>query len=342
MKQKDPQRRIGAIENKFEEKLKDIFDAFPFYVMLIDSDHHILLANNAVSSDLGVKPNEIIGKYCPKAVHGLDGPFPGCPLEESIKKGHAVVEKELFDPNSGQWVKSAIYPTKLKTQGGRLIFIHMTHNITELKRAREKITASLKEKDVMLKEIHHRVGNNMQIISSIINLQYGEIKNKIAIEILRETRDRIKSIANIHNMLYKSKDLAGIDLSYYIRDQIVYLFSSYGISTNVIKPKVNVGRFFLDINTAVPCGLIINELISNSLKHAFPEGKKGEICIELSLSKKGKHTIIVSDNGIGIPEDMDFFDTKSLGFQLVNQLVYQIQGNIELDRKAGTLFRISF
>ena len=136
-----------------EAEIQEILDALPFYVLLVDETHHILLANKAVSHDLGLDPEQIVGGYCPKVVHGLDGPFPGCPLEEAVEKGHAV-ERELFDPNLGLWFESAIYPTQYRTSEGQAIFIHMVHDVTERKQAEEEIQRNYQVQTVLNALLH--------------------------------------------------------------------------------------------------------------------------------------------------------------------------------------------
>jgi len=142
--------------------------------------------------------------------------------------------------------------------------------------------------------------------------------------------------------LYQSKDLARVDFAEYARNLANYILRSHGVNSNVIKLKIKVDDVFLGIDTAVPCGLILNELVSNSLKHAFPGGREGEIRIELRLDDDKKFTLMVSDNGVGIPKDLDFRNTESLGLQLVDTLVNQLEGTIELDRSGGTAFKTTF
>ena len=214
--------------------------------------------------------------------------------------------------------------------------------IAERKRAEEQIKASLGEKEVLLKEIHHRVKNNLQVVSSMLQLQSRNVKDKETVEIFQESRNRIRSMALAHERLYQSKDLARVDFAKYIRSLASYLGRSYGVNTNVIQLKTNLQDVFLGVDTAIPCGLILNELVSNCLKHAFPDGREGEICIELRSDSDGEFTLVVSDNGIGLPEDLDFRNTESLGLQLVNTLVNQLEGTIELDRRGGTAFEITF
>jgi len=222
--------------------------------------------------------------------------------------------------------------------------------ITERKQVEAQLNESLKEKEVLLKEIHHRVKNNMQIISSLLSLQAGRIKNKKMQEMFKVSQDRIKSMALIHEKLYQSKDLARIDFSDYIRSLTNNLFSIYRVGMEAINIKLDLDEFYLDINTAIPLGLIVNELISNSLKYAFHEerawgegGKsQGEIRISLRSDNEGRTKLVVCDNGVGLPKDLDFRKTKSLGLQLVNDLVEQIDGSIELQKRGGTAFKITF
>ena len=218
----------------------------------------------------------------------------------------------------------------------------LRHDITERKRTEEQIKASLREKEVLLKEIHHRVKNNMQVIISLLNLQSKHVKDKRDWEIFKDSQNRIKSMALIHDKLYQSKDLASINFAEYIENLARHLFNTYRVSSSAIKLVADIKDVPLDINTAIPCGLIINELISNSLKYAFPDGREGEIQIKLYASKDDTFSLIVRDNGIGLPEDLDFRNTKSLGLQVVVALVEQLKGTIELDRSEGTAFKIVF
>jgi PAS domain S-box-containing protein len=215
-------------------------------------------------------------------------------------------------------------------------------DITERKQADDNIKASLREKEVLLKEVHHRVKNNLQVISSLLNLQSAYVKDREALEMFKESQNRVRSMALIHEKLYQSEDLARIDIAGYIRDLVTSLFRSYGASAAAIKLNIDARDIFLDINTSIPCGLIINELVSNSLKHAFPDGREGEIKITMHHINENKIELIVSDNGIGFPEDIDFRSTESLGLQLVISLVEQLDCTIELDRSRGTAFKTTF
>jgi two-component sensor histidine kinase len=218
----------------------------------------------------------------------------------------------------------------------------------ELSANEERLRQTLNEKENLLKEIHHRVKNNLQIIHSMLNLQMSYVRDEAASELFKESRDRVYSIALIHEKLYQSESLATIDLPEYIRSLTSNLFLSYGVSERVIIPKIAVESVALDIDTLIPCALIVTELISNSLKHAFPglsrHGEaKGEIHLELRRDSGDKLLLTVGDNGAGMPHGVDTGTSKSLGLKLVNVLVKQLRGTIQPFRGGpGTEFTIVF
>ena len=211
----------------------------------------------------------------------------------------------------------------------------------ERTRAEEHLKASLKEKEVLLREIHHRVKNNLQVISSLLRLQSRTIKDDAICRVFKESQDRVKTMAIIHEKLYQSTDLAGVDFAGYIRDLTANLYRSYGVSQETISLRIQAQNVFLGINMAIPCGLIINELVSNCLKHAFPGGERGEIYIDLS-SDPDQIILTVGDNGGAFPKGLDFRNTESLGLQLVLSLIEQLEGAIELHSDGKTEFRIAF
>jgi PAS domain S-box-containing protein len=213
-------------------------------------------------------------------------------------------------------------------------------DITHRKEAEETLRTSLAEKEVLLKEIHHRVKNNLQVISSLLNLQAQRIHDERDVDAFRTSMDRIKSMALIHDKLYRSENLARISFPGYVDDLVRGLFANYSVGKNV-ELDLRIDPISVNIDNAIPLGLIINELVSNALKHAFPEGAPGTIT--LRLQAEGKNAVlIVADNGIGFPAGLDFTDTQSLGMQLVVTLVEQLEGTVELIRGVGTEFRIVF
>lgn len=214
-------------------------------------------------------------------------------------------------------------------------------DITENKLNEVKIIQSLKEKEVLLKEVHHRVKNNMQVISSILNLQSSYVKDVYALNLLKECQNRIKSMAFIHESLYQTKNFESVNFSEYVTILSKNLIHSYSINTQKIKLVLTLDKLFLNLDTSIPCGLIINEIISNSLKYAFPDNRDGIIFVNLKANKNAIK-IEAGDNGIGIPKDLDIKQTQTLGLQLVDTLIEQIGGTVTLDRTRGTKFIIDF
>ena len=214
-------------------------------------------------------------------------------------------------------------------------------DVTERKMVEEKLKKSLTEKEVLLKEIHHRVKNNLMVISSLLNLQSQYIKDKEALDIFRESQNRARSMALIHERLYQSPDLKRIDFGDYIQTLSKDLFHSCITNLGRVKMNLNVENLMVDINTTVPLGLIVNELVTNSMKHGFVGDTKGEINIEFH-EEGDEFVLVVLDTGVGFPDDIDFRNTSTLGLQLVNNLTTQIDGKIELNKDKGTEFRITF
>lgn len=214
-------------------------------------------------------------------------------------------------------------------------------DITENKRNEEKIIQSLKEKDILLKEVHHRVKNNMQVISSILNLQSSYVKDSYALNLLKECQNRIKSMAFIHESLYQTKNFESVNFSEYVTTLSKNLVHTYSINTKKIKLILTLDNLFLGLDASIPCGLIINEIVSNSLKYAFPDNRDGIIFVTLRVNKN-QVKIEVGDNGVGIPESIDIKNTQTLGLQLVDTLVEQLNGTLNLNRKNGTTFSIEF
>ncbi|HEV3205018.1 MAG TPA: histidine kinase dimerization/phosphoacceptor domain -containing protein [Gemmataceae bacterium] len=211
----------------------------------------------------------------------------------------------------------------------------------ERKRAEEQIKASLKEKEVLLREIHHRVKNNLQIISSLLQLQSAYVESKHDLRIFRESQNRIKSMALIHQKLYQSQDLAKINLAEYIRSLARHLFQSFGIDSEAISLEISAQEVALGIDTAVPCGLIINELITNSLIHAFP-AQKGRISIDFHRNQDNKFSLTVGDNGVGFPKTIDVRNPQSLGWQLIGALADQLGATVDITNGDPTAVTITF
>jgi two-component sensor histidine kinase len=225
----------------------------------------------------------------------------------------------------------------------------LREEMEERNKAEEQVKKSLREKEVLLREIHHRVKNNLQIIQSMLNLQLPQIKDENSIALFKESQNRVYSMALIHEKLYQSESLSQIDFPEYIASLTTYLFTSYGAVGRAIRPRIQVKDVSLDVDTTIPCALIINELVSNSLKYAFPLSRRaegpGEISVSLTRDTGNSILLTVSDNGVGLPEGFEIEHSDSLGLKLVSVLVKQLGGAIRIGGGGpvhGTEFSISF
>jgi PAS domain S-box-containing protein len=313
--------RVGDIVPKAQraviESMKDI-------VMVLDNKNRVLDMNPSAQQVIGDAALAFIGLP-------IEDIWPEwsdrMPLKANSKREPVLdYKKRIYDVST-----SPLTDWRGHTVGTVIVLRDMT-----------ALNRSLREKEILLREIHHRVKNNIQIISSLLNLQTHYIKDKSYIDMLRESQHRIRSMGLIHEKLYQSENLAEIDFTEYVKTLVYSLFRSYGVNTGRIAVKTDIEDISLDIDTAIPCGLIINELVSNSLKYAFPGERTGEITIQLH-SRNGHIELVVADNGTGIPEHIDFRTTSSLGLHLVTILVEeQLKGEISLDRNKGTAFHITF
>lgn len=317
------------------ERNKAIINALPDIIFRIDKKGIFLdvLTNN---EELLLYPkSEFLGKK-------INQFFPLC----FVKKSNECIRRALRNENN--IIQEYRLPKTTKINGffeARYAKINdnevliVVRDITETKQAAEELKKSLNEKEVLLKEIHHRVKNNLQVISSILNLQSSFIKDNHTINILKESQNRIKSMAFIHESLYQNKDFSNVNFADYVRNLCNTLFYTYNTSDDFVKLKMEISPIKLSIDNAIPCGLIINELVSNALKYAFPNSAKGELIIRV-FQQKNQLNIEVEDNGIGFPENVNFRNTDSLGLQLVITLVEQLNAQIELISKEGCKFAV--
>jgi PAS domain S-box-containing protein len=212
----------------------------------------------------------------------------------------------------------------------------------ELAATNTALQTALRQKDVLLKEVHHRVKNNLQVVSSILSLQSGYVDDPRVQEMFTESQQRIQSMALIHETLYQSRSLERINMADYVRTLATHLVRSYLSPDSQVSLTINAAEVFLDVDAAIPCGLLLNELIANCLKHAFPDGRKGEVYVALSSDQAGRVSLVVRDDGVGFPAGVDFRSCGTLGLQLVTSLVEQLQGTITMERHSGCTFTITF
>jgi two-component sensor histidine kinase len=225
---------------------------------------------------------------------------------------------------------------------GHKVIQAVVRDITDRKRDEDRIKASLAEKEVLFKEIHHRVKNNLQVISSLLKLQSRYIQDSRVTEMLKDSQNRVMSMALVHEQLYQSKDFSNIDFAEYIQNLAHNLFQAYETHADSVKLRTNIAPCSMNIDEAIPCGLIINELVTNSLKYAFKGEIEGTINIDFSLENDIVCVLTVSDSGIGFPQDLDYRNARTLGLRLVGSLVKQIRGKLELLETIGTTFKITF
>ncbi|NYB51528.1 MAG: PAS domain S-box protein [Methanobacteriaceae archaeon] len=326
-----------------EEFLDQIVENIPNMIFVKNADDLTFKrVNKAGEYFFGRPAGELIGKsdydFFPQKV----ADFFTTKDREVLKKGKLLdIPEEIIEtPDLGQRLLHTKKIPILDEEGNPQYLLGISEDITEIKKAENDLKNSLKEKEVLLREIHHRVKNNMQIISSILNLQKKFLEDEKAQVALTESQNRVKSMAMIHERLYQSPDLTRINISEYIERLVSDLYYTYSISTKQVSLVMDVENLSLNIETAVPCGLIISELVSNSLKYAFPQGR-GEISISLKESDEMKE-LIVGDDGVGFPEEIDFENTQTLGLQLVNNLVKQLDGQIKIEKTNGTKFKVLF
>ncbi|PCJ85990.1 MAG: hypothetical protein COA57_06895 [Flavobacteriales bacterium] len=328
-----------------EERYRDLFENASDMIQSADAKGNILYVNKAWKETLGYLDKDLKNKNIFEMIHP-DSLNHSMMAFEKIAKGENINDLEVeFKTKSGRKIL-ARGNVSSKFENGKFISSRgIFRDITERKKAEDQLKSSLREKDVLLQEVHHRVKNNLQVISSILNLQSSYVKDEKTHAVLRESQNRIKSMSFIHESLYQETDFSKIDFSEYIVNLSNNLAHSYGLNGDLVELKLDVDNVLLSLDQAIPCGLIINELVSNALKYAFPvnhlNGKKGNVQVIVKENKKDVK-VSIGDNGIGMPNGFDYQNTETLGLQLVMSLVEQLNGKIELKNKNGTEFNIIF
>jgi PAS domain S-box-containing protein len=339
--QKKTQLKMLETETKLTAILKNLPK-----VVIYQSGMGVDFISDNITEMIGYSPGDILeNKYFfSKIIHPEDMPY----VQESLKNWKKLNDGSILNmefrirKKDGEciWIEDHMFRVKVNDQDSYLTGILI--DVTDRKISEQKISRSLKEKELLLKEIHHRVKNNLQVVSSLLKLQSGYVKDENSLDILIDSQNRVRSMALVHQKLYQSEDFSEIDFSEYLKQLSQHLFNVYKTKSNELEISINSGNVNLSIDLAIPCGLILNELISNSLKYAFPDNGKGNININLECRNNKEYEIIISDNGIGFPEEINYKQTKSLGLQLVNTLVGQIDGTIIMENHNGTTFRINF
>ena len=330
-------------KDRFRENLLNRMMTF---VAILDPSGEIIFVNNPPLAVRGILLDDIIG------MKFFDAPWwtHSAEVQETIKR-------DIKECTSG---KSVVHDVQIQTADGTLMWIEFSmrpiydehrnlqylipegRDITDRKQAEEQIKASLKEKQTLLDEIHHRVKNNMNIVSSLLKLQSNNIENDQIKDILKASQDRVYAMSAVHETLHGTENLSEIDLKSYLSKITTSIFQAYSTDNRKVKLNSDVDNSLISLNQAYPLGLTINELISNSLKYAFPANRTGEVTVNLKKLDKELELIVI-DDGVGIPEKLDWKNSNTLGLKLVRTLVEnQLDGSIDLDNTNGTRFTIKF
>ncbi|MFM7023036.1 MAG: histidine kinase dimerization/phosphoacceptor domain -containing protein [Flavobacteriales bacterium] len=367
---RDITRRKEAEEfkNKSIKSYFELFNTSSDYIFIVNESEHIIDINHSAIVKYGLSKEEIIGKTL--EIIGDESKNPYSAFQKKMKKAKDG-NPQQFDWK-GRNNKNEFFPLEINIRTGsyfgKSVFIITAHDISERMRAQEeklraeiaeattsflekeiaerkaseaKLMETLSEREMLLKEVHHRVKNNLQVISSILNLQSSYVKDQYTLSMLKECRDRIKSMSFIHESLYQTKNFSHVDFGDYLKSLCSNLLYSYSVSGRVTL-NYDIENIFLTLDTAIPTGLIVNELVSNSLKYAFPDNQKGNIFVSLKRTTGGLNVLKVEDDGVGMPANVNYKQTDSLGLQLVVTLSEQIDGELVLKKAKGTCFVIEF
>jgi PAS domain S-box-containing protein len=331
-----PQREAEAAMHATQARDQALLAALPDLMFRLDAagtylDYHAPKG----SRDLYVPPEQFLGRRLTEVLPPEVAECTLRALAEALCTGLTQVFEYTLPAPSGP----SLYEARVVACGAAEVLI-IVRNITQRRRAEVQIEASLREKEVLLREIHHRVKNNLQVMASLLSLQAEHVDHPAALAMLRDSQHRVRTMALVHEELYQSHDLAQIDFAAYIDRLTGYLLYVHGVG-DTIALQLDISAAHFGVDTAIPCGLIVNELVSNALKYAFPNGRGGQLQVSLHPAIEGWR-LEVADDGVGLPPSVDFRNSDTLGLQLVGILATQLHGTLALDRAHGTRFRVDF
>ncbi len=337
---KQAEQLLRENEERFRLYASNVRD---YALMQLDPDGRIVSWNTGAERVLGYSESEILGQFSavlftPEDVAKGE---PEKEIERARSTGRSMDDRWHLRKDGTRFWASGIL-TSMADEKGRLRgFAKVMRDDTERRRADEQLRSSLNEKEALLQEIHHRVKNNLQVINSLLRLQSQQVPDPATRGMFEEARNRVQAIASIHELLYRSPDLARIDFGAYLNRLTRDLFSFFGIGEEQIYLSLYVNDAQLEVSRAIPCGLIVNELVTNALKHGFTNARNGAIKVFFECIQ-GNCTLAVEDNGVGLPDGFDWANSKSLGLQLVRVLTRQLDGVVTAESNPGTRFKILF
>ena len=349
MKHTDPKTKRTQLARDFLDHtnpLARILDLAGDAIISVDQRQSIMLFNQGAEKMFGYSAEEVSGKPLDILLPARLASVHQEHIQTWGKSGAAARGTGERREMLGRRKDGSEFPAEASLSKiefeGRTIFTVIMRDVTPRTLAEDRLRAALREKEVLLEEIHHRVKNNLQVITSLLGLQARSIKDAATRKKFEESRYRIQAMAMLHEILYQSDSLAKIDFADYIRRLAEHLVRSYGAGGR-IRLQVRLDPLYCHRDVALPCGLIVNELLSNTFKYAFPGGKSGEVSIQLRRETNGTVHLLVGDNGIGLPRDLDWETPVTLGLRLVRTLARQIEANVETDGGGhGTVFSITF
>ncbi len=336
-------RRAEAALTESEEQYRMLAEASPEMIYFVDGAGTVRYINRAAAGMFNAKPGDLEGKNISELFPPHLAQRHVEAVREVIRSGKTFYSEVLESFPSGDiWIEARLSP--IRNSAGTVIgALGLSQDITERKQAEERIQASLREKEVLLREVHHRVKNNFQIIVSLLSLQARNIESDDTTRIFNDSINRIRAMALVHESLYRSSDISEIDFASYIRTISEEIFDNYASIDRRPEFRLDIDEIRLAVDQAIPCGLIVNELITNSLKYAFPAGSApGRVMVSLKCCENDTASLMVADDGVGMPEGFSAAQSQTLGIELVMLLAKQIQGSWAIDRAGGTAWSITF
>jgi PAS domain S-box-containing protein len=334
-----------SARRRSEERFRLVVESAPNAMVMINAGGRIEMVNTQTERVFGYGREELLGQPVEMLVPprfrgqhpGLRTAFFAAPQSRSMGVGRDLYA--LKKDGSEFPVEIGLNP--IETDEGTMVLSAIV-DISDRKQKEARILSALKEKDLMLGEIHHRVKNNLQVVCSLLDLQSPGVQDRASLNLLKECQNRVRSMAMIHQMLYESKDFVQVDFRSFLDNLVPSLVAAYGSDPDRIALSIDAVEVRLPINMAIPCGLVVNELISNALKHAFPGNRAGEIAIYLASDPADLVVLSVSDNGVGLPEDCDIELATTLGLQLVTLFADQLGAEMAIHRSNPTRFELRF